>query len=74
MNQLIEGVVIISMPNKLTQSQFDRILSDTRKNEIGTDVARQLLLQHVGIGKEISKLTVAIAEGSRYDNNGAFIF
>ncbi|NJO48164.1 MAG: hypothetical protein HC840_00450 [Leptolyngbyaceae cyanobacterium RM2_2_4] len=73
LNHLIEGVLEIDMPNRILQRDFDRILSDARKNEISTDLAKKMLLKHVAIGRELVKLIVAIAEGSSYNKDGSFL-
>jgi len=70
MIHILEGVVEVEMPNSILQRDFDRILSDAHKNEIGTELAKKMLLKHVAIGRQINKLVMAIAEGSVYDNNG----
>lgn len=73
LTHILEGFVEVNMPNRILKRDFDRILSDVRKNEIGPDLAKKILMSHVAIGRELVKLTVAVAEGSRYDNSGSFL-
>lgn len=69
---VIEGVIEIEMPNHIVQSQFERILSDGRKSE-NMKLARELLVNHVTINRELDKISIASAEGARYDNNGGLL-
>lgn len=69
---VIEGVIEIEMPNHIVQSQFERILSDGRKSE-NMKLARELLVSHVTINRELDKISIASAEGARYDNNGGLL-
>jgi len=69
---VIEGVIEIEMPNHIVQSQFEKILSDGRKSE-NMKLARELLVSHVTINRELDKISIASAEGARYDNNGGLL-
>lgn len=69
---VIEGVIEIEMPNHIVQSQFERILSEGRKSE-NMKLARELLVNHVAINRELDKISIASAEGARYDNNGGLL-
>ena len=69
---VIEGVIEIEMPNHIVQSQLERILSDGRKSE-NMKLARELLVSHVTINRELDKISIASAEGARYDNNGGLL-
>lgn len=73
LGQIIEGVIELDMPNRILQRDFERILSDARKNEISTDLAKQLLLKHVAIGRQLVNLIVAIAEGTQYNDDGSIL-
>jgi len=69
---VIEGVIEIEMPNHIVQSQFERILSDGRKSE-NMKLTKDLLVSHVTINRELDKISIASAEGARYDNNGGLL-
>lgn len=69
---VIEGVIEIEMPNHIVQSQLERILSDGRKSE-NMKLTKDLLVTHVTINRELDKISIASAEGARYDNNGGLL-
>jgi len=69
---VIEGVIEIEMPNHIVQSQLERILSDGRKSE-NMKLTKDLLVSHVTINRELDKISIASAEGARYDNNGGLL-
>lgn len=66
---IFDGVIEVEMPNKIVQRDFDTIISDTRKNE-NLFLARNLLTSHAAINKMLDRLSLAAAEGSRYDSSG----
>lgn len=66
---LVEGIIEIKMPNRITQACFERILSDLRKNETPT-LAWDLLTGHVVINRELDRISWAAAEGAWYDDMG----
>lgn len=69
---IIEGVIEIKMPNNIVQETFEKILADMRKNE-NVKHARDMLIRHVTINRELDKISIAAAQGSRYDYNGYFL-
>lgn len=71
-SHIVEGVIEVQMPNKIVQRDLDMILSDARKNENIT-LAKDMLTKHVTINRELDKISIAAAQGSRYDNSGSFL-
>lgn len=71
-SHLIEGVIEIEMPNRIVQRDFDKILSDMRKNE-NMKLAKELLVAHKTINRELDKISIAAAQGSRYDGSGHIV-
>jgi len=66
---IIEGVIEVKMPNAIVQKSFDRILTDMRRNE-NPNMGMMLLFADKSIDKELDRISIAAAQGARYDNNG----
>ena len=69
---VLEGVIELEMPNSIVQLHLEKILSDGRKSE-NMKLAKDMLIGHVTINRILDKMSIAIAEGSRYDLNSNFI-
>lgn len=68
-NLIIEGVINLQMPDKSTQQAFDTILSQSRREE-NPNMGMMNMFANKKINAELDKISIAAAQGSRYDENG----
>lgn len=66
---VVEGVIEITMPDKMIQRDFENILADMRKNE-NLSKAKELIVQHPAINSEFEKISIRAAETTQYDISG----
>lgn len=69
---ILEGIIIVDMPNKITQYDFDRILLDARRDN-NLSLAGDMLVNHVAIDKYLTGLAIAAAQGSHYNEDNSFL-
>jgi hypothetical protein len=67
---IVEGVIEgFRMPNTVTQRTFDMILRDAKNTDNPKSVV-DLLYATKDVGKELNRVSLAISQGSRYDDSG----
>lgn len=66
---MVEGVIHISFPNRKTQKVFHDVLAQARSHE-SMMLAHKLIWENPLLQKEVKRIALAAAEGSRYNDDG----
>jgi hypothetical protein len=71
-DSVIEGLVELKIFNILADKKLKSILSGMRKNETMIE-AKELIVKNSHINRELDRLSLAIAEGSKYGIGNVFL-
>lgn len=68
-DNIVEGIIEIKFNDKFLEFDFKSILSNARKQDLSIVETGKLLMANKEIAVKLKKTALAIAEGSKWDNN-----